>query len=277
MWRELERGFWQRTDNGWSTHAGSEAEAQLLYEQRLVARDAEHRTENARVAVRVMKIPEYKPIIAAPRRKLVQPAFKLPIDTLRDMQLRLQGCVIYVGPEPVAVSEVVQIGKEFWLVFHTAEGEQYRLNYSHAKIDCRSAEPQYIVYSHAPSFLFRFPARHQKQGMDSGNMGLKEVGSTIDRVSRIHDYGEVCRALKKQNDLSWSEQYCDLMVKADAFRSLRLSPEISFYKNKKTVMAEYKGRNLGVVFENQIKVDEYDFGRPWIKEAVLKIGCEIRK
>lgn len=273
MFREVEQGLWLHQESGWMARATSLEDAERQYAERqvIIERDRLRREDGRRAQVE--KIPEFKPTLAGAKRKLSSTPFKLPIDNERDLDMRLRGSVIYVGPDPVYVDGVFTFDGQLWLMVGTADGQTYRIPYSHPKIDCRTSDPKYIVYDHQPFFMVRYPSRHQKQGMDGTNISLRYVG--IEDHRRIDSLRRLCEALQELPPLDWSPQYSDLMVRAKAFKSLRLSNDISFFVDD-GLKAEYKGRELGAVHDNEILVDEMDFAQPWIKEEIRNIGCEAK-
>jgi hypothetical protein len=122
--------------------------------------------------------------------------------------------------------------------------------------------------------LYRTSARQQKQGMENHNTFIRPVGND-GGSRRISSYSETCRGLRDQHTLQWTTQYADLMTKARAFRSLRLSKDLAFYASDE-VLAEYRGRFLGKVHDNVVVVSDTLDHRPWIRNAVAQIGCELK-
>lgn len=274
MFREVEANVWQHRDSGWMCNAPDVAEAERLYAEHVERIEAENRRHEQRHHAKYLAIPEYVPILSGVKRKLPASPFRLPIDNARDLEMRLRGSVIYVGPEPVTVEAVFALEGDLWLYITDAEGKNYRVKYNHPKVDCRTADPKYLVYNHRPFYFLRYPSRHQKQGMDSTNTSLKAVGEQD--VQRVDSLRRLCEALTDLPTLEWTPQYSDLMVKAKAFRSLRLSSDVAFFV-RDGLCAEYKGRELGAVHDNDILLDENDFAQPWIKEEILKIGCQAKR
>jgi hypothetical protein len=131
-------------------------------------------------------------------------------------------------------------------------------------------EPQYVTLN-GPQFVFRPPARSQKQGMSHENLRMKAPGQTH------YNQPDVSRLIKFFNSPSirWTPDYSRLMSVEGALPSLRLSKDIAFYHDR-GVKAEYKGRFLGFVHDDNIYIDCNDAKRPWIVEAVQNIGCSAK-
>ncbi len=222
---------------------------------------------------RLMKLPEAVPAGQA-KRRLIQPPFKLHLETLSDAHLRLSHTVVFVGATPYYVHDVYQGSGDFLLTMETWEGKVYRIWYSNPHLDLRNPEPQYIMYQEKPGLLYRRPTRQQRQGLSHDNAFVKHVGGRRYRPENIH---EVLRGLQETGVCMWDAKYWELMQKLRAFSALRLSPSIAVYLEGPQLKTEYKGRLLGDLNEDVVSVTEEDFNRPWIKRAVSVVGCNLRK
>lgn len=221
-----------------------------------------------------LKLPELTPEIHPTKRRMNMPRLKIKYETLHDIRLRLQHTLIFVGSNLFYVRDVQELDGDFLLILNDSSGITYRCWYNQSDaIDLRTPEPQYIVVEdRQPAFLTRLPGRSQRQGLCSDNAYARWVGSSGTDLFRVHNFNWMMRNIKSDPVL-WSSTLYDLMVKAEAFRSVRLSKDIAFYTDSTALHAEYRGRELGVVNDNEISVSEQDAARPWIGRDVRNIGC----
>lgn len=228
-------------------------------------------TEKERV--KWLKLPEYPAIIRPSKRRLSMPRFKMQFDTEHDARLRLCSSFIFIGKDLCFCRDVRKLDNDYLLIVEVAEGgKTYRVWYSHDAVDLRSPEPQYIVYQDRPAFFGRQPNKTQRQGINTENAYIRFVGHQ--EFSRVHDFSWMMKKMDVDNTL-WTPTLSDLMVKAEAFSALRLSKNIAFYRDGNSVFSEYRGRRLGEVNDDTIKVDEVD-RKPWIDRDVKQVGCTLR-
>lgn len=230
---------------------------------------------------RLRKMEQYPdlPVDGAPvKRRFYQPKFKLAFDTLRDAHLRLLGTMIFVGRVPVIVSDIITMtaANDFLLLVQDFQGKTYKVRYNDPGVDLRSIEPRYVSYGATSGFLYREPRRQQKQGMHRENVKLKQIGGS---ETHSWDVANVMAAIVENDLLPWSSMYENLLVRAKAMPSLRLSNKLAVYfsHSEKGLAAEYNGRFLGNMKEDTILVSEDDYNRPWINTAVKQVNCQIRR
>jgi hypothetical protein len=246
----------------------------IVQEQQELMAAAAANQQAARLA-KFMKLPEL-PVTQRPaKRRLSQPPFKLLLETPHDVDLRLRGTLIFVGPELFCVLDCIQHENDYLLAVEDGKSKRWRVPYSHPLVDLRSPEPQYISYEGIPAYLSRRPARAQQQGISYSNSVLKNAGNA--RYYRPENISAVIKGITAEN-VQMDQRILDLMTRVRVFSTIRMSPNIALYLDPKdNLNAEFKGRWLGFVNENTITVDELDARRPWIKSAVQQIGCELRR
>lgn len=227
-------------------------------------------------ADKILKLPEAEVGQGSLKRRLFQPIFKLPLESLHDARMRIEGTMVFLGSRPYYCRRVAQLEPgDFVLLLDDEDNKQYRVNYSNRDLDLRNPEAQYLQYEQGPAFLTRRPVRQQRQGLSYDNTLYKRVGNT--RLFRPDNIHEVVRSLRLSETVRWEPTYLDLMTKVRAMTALRLSPAIAVYVKDKKLLAEYKGRPLGKLEDNSVTVDELDYEKPWIKRDINLVGCEMRK
>lgn len=239
------------------------------YQDMLVA------AESARKKKKYSSIEEVKVVVRPSKRRLSQPILKPVYETWHDIEMRLKGTMIFVGSDPFQVMETIPDGKDYTLIVTDKTGKKGKVPYYACEhIDVRSPEPQYFLYNSQPAFLRRPPFRQQQQGFSYGNSSCNYVGQ--DRTWRADNIPEVMVGLNT-DPFPWNTGYQQIM-KAQV-RSLRLSKDIAVYLSAKGkgLVAEYKGRDLGPINENEITVDEHDYGKPWIRQAVESVSMRLRQ
>lgn len=207
------------------------------------------------------------------KRRIMQPTLKLQFDSLHDARMRLANGCIFIGAELYYVRDVHELEGKYLLLLKGPDGKEYKIWYDSPDIDLRSPEPQYITYEDYPVYIMRSPARQQRQSINYDNLHGKRVGSlqTMNCDPRIFMKEGMSR-----ETILWSPQLLDLMSKIKALRQLRLSRDIAIHRKDEKLMVEYRGRELGVLQEDAITVDEQDYGRPWIRRDTRMIGCNLR-
>jgi hypothetical protein len=238
---------------------------------------AYHAEKMEREKKKYMKYPEVPLELKPSKRRLSQPRLKMDFETLHDIRLRLCNSLIFIGSKLWYVREIIALDDDFMLLVEDEEAKLFRTMYKQeVNIDLRSPEPQYFVYENAPAYLVRYPGRQQRQGVNSDTVYGRYVGMG-EQVFRLHQYKWLMRSLDTEM-ISWDAKLADLMIKAQAFRALRMSKDIAFFhdRTKNGVYAEYRGRLLGRIKENTILVDDTDAKKPWINRDVNKIGCSLK-
>lgn len=235
--------------------------------------------ESTRASV-MRRIGKYKDVPITemfPKRRLSQPRFKLTYETPGDLRLRLLNTCLWIGPELYYVRDCLSCENEHWLIVEDGTGQRLKVEYySTPGIDLRTPDPQYIIVNETPVYFTRLPARQQQQGVTYSNCVLKPVGKN--RFSHFDGVQQLIVSLKDADTLPWKVQYQELMCKMKAFRALRLSTDVAFFRDdNEKLTAEYRGRRLGAVEENCILVDQDDFEKPWIRNDLQSVGCELKK
>ena len=221
---------------------------------------------------KIKGIPDVKVVIKPSKRRLSQPILKPPFETWHDIDLRLRNTMIFVGSEPYHVYETLQDGKDYTLLLMDKDGNRSKVPYYACNaIDLRSPEPQYFIYQSQPAFLRRTQARSQRQGWCYENSCCNYVGQT--RTWRTENIADVMAGLNP-DPFPWSGEY-DKLMKSQV-RALRLSRDVAVYHDKDGIKAEFRGRLLGPVTEDTVAVDEYDYSKPWIKQAVEGVNMRLR-
>jgi hypothetical protein len=214
------------------------------------------------------------PVIDMPsKRRLQQPKFRHLLESEQDFNLRVQRTVIHVGTVPYYVEQVWHAYDEFWLIVMDEHQNRFKIPYHHPAVDLRNPEPQYLQLDGGPAFLYRRPVREQPQGLHAKNYTLKDVGT--ENIRSTSSILPVIAGLKATDTTVWSPAYADLMHNR-IFRSIRLSPQVSVYRDDGQICVEYRGRPLGPLTENSITVDSDDFERPWIKRDLTPVGLVTR-
>lgn len=257
---DFARRFWGRDLNPYPVDSP-------FYEQfRAVAATAAERASR-----QYLQLPEVKVTAAPSKRRIEQPRVKPVFASLHDIRLRLNQSCIFIGSELYYVTEIYPLEGDFLLTVLGKDEKKQRVWYKNELIDLRSMEPQYVSVN-GPVFIYRPPSKSQRQGMGSDNLLWKPAGCEPDRV---HDLMGIVRGFNAP-PVSWSPEFSKLMAVEGALPAIRLSKNIAFYRRGNQTNAEYKGRLLGYVHENAVYVDENDYKRPWIDQALRDVNCVPR-
>lgn len=233
-------------------------------------------TAARRTVQKYLDLPEAPVVKFGSKRRLQQPTLKLPFSSLHDIRLRLNGTMVFIGSTLYLVRDIFDVDGDFLMKLEDKDGKKFRSWYHRGDVDLRSLEPQYVTVSNVPGFVFRPPGRIQRQGMCNENLLFKHVGQSQDNAHRLDSYHELMKGLS--TDINpWSPAFSSLMVKMRALPALRLSKNVAFFTDKDKVRAEYKGRLLGEVYDDVVMLDEDDYRRPWIRDAVLQVGCTAKE
>jgi hypothetical protein len=262
---------------GWTVTPAEEALLAHVNETGRVGNDEERQMfELASSKIRVAKIKVLDVPDVQHKRRWMQPKFKMPYETGADIRLRLQGTLIWIGPELYYVRDIRQVEAEQWLIIEDDQGRSFRVEYfSTPGIDLRTPEPQYVTLDDFPVYFTRKPTRQQQQGVSHSNCAIKRVGE--EQYRTFNGNRGLMRAMKKIDACPWNIQYADLMTKLRVFRALRLSSDTAVYRDDDDILkVEYRGRFLGTLEGNVVIVDNEDYDKPWIKNDLQIVGCEMK-
>ena len=220
---------------------------------------------------------EKVPILEDPepaKRRFQHPVLRFEFDSLRDIKLRLSGTLIFIGQKLYYVASIYRIDDDYMLLLEDVAGKRWRVFYKQCRsLDLRCPEPQYFIHGDKPAFFTRPPFRQQQQGTGAQNTACKYVASQSWFHLQHNRY--LMRGLNDEC-LIWDSKYADLM-RARALHTLRLSKDIAFFTNGTHIYAEYRGRKLGAVHDDVVKLDELDFRKPWIRKDISMVGCSVRQ
>lgn len=222
---------------------------------------------------KIAKLPALRPE-GILKRRVRQPVFKLRLDRMEDVNLRLVGSLVTVGGRLFRVAEVVKTDGEFVCLVEDGDRTMYHIPYSHPELDLRTPEPQYFMDGDTPAFFWRHPARQQQQGVTDRTLVVKTVGQ--EAMRGVNTYQFLKGMQDTQQTVLWSPTYGDIMTKLKALRSLRLSPATAIYRLNSDLIVEYRGRPLGVLEENVVQTDAEDAARPWIVRDMQRIGLAVK-
>lgn len=233
-------------------------------------------TRDRREAVerQFLKYPDV-PIIQLPsKRRLSQPTLKMPFESLHDIRMRLTHGYVFVGATLFYVNDVREIEGDFLLILQDTNDQKFKCWYNKTNcIDLRTPEPQYITEDNLPGFFFRPPYKQQRQAINHDNTYVKTVGKT----NPHHCHPKALVKGLSRECLVWKPVIYDLMTKARAVQSLRLSKDIAVYRNEQDqLMAEYRGRPLGEVKDDTIFCHPLDAKKNWINRDAAAVGCTLR-
>ena len=198
------------------------------------------------------------------------PPFKILYDTMEEARLRLASTVVLIRSKPFLVELVGGNDKKVMLLLADSAGKHHKIPLADIP-DLRSAQPRYITHDNHAYYLCRTPARVYQQGMNGHNTYGKLCGSTS--MSNL-ERRTLLNALEDKKTLSWNETL-DSLIRDGHFRDVRLSSEVSVYRHKARVIAEYKGRDLGHIKDDRVIYNfQDDHGCPWIDNALRMVKLE---
>lgn len=229
-------------------------------------------------AQKALTLPEV-PIVDLPmKRRVTQPRFKLHYDTVKDFNLRLGNSIIHVGRLPYYVREIVQNKDDIILVVEDEKKSKGKITYQkNEAIDLRTPEPQYLMLDSYTVRLTRPPFRQQVQGLHSQNSFIQRVGKDNEGCYHWENPYELLWALKEgMNTITWDKETVNLMLKYRALKTLRLSGNVAAYRVGSDIFIEYKGRGLGELQDNWVRVDDLDMKQPWIKKDLQEVNLVMR-
>jgi len=232
------------------------------------------RDSRAEAERRYLTIPEVAIVQLPSKRRLSQPALKLPFDTLHDIKLRLQGGYVFVGANLFYVLDIRDMEGDYLMILKDGNDGKFRCWYKQTPaIDLRTPEPQYISDANLPGFFFRPPMKQQRQAINHDNSFIKRVGH--DSFSHCHPLTLV-KGLSRES-VRWKPMLYDLMTKDRAIQAIRLSKDIAVFRDDtERLVVEYRGRLLGELKEDVILCSETDARRNWIHRDASVIGCALR-
>ncbi len=203
------------------------------------------------------------------RKHPLQP-FKLEYETYAEIKLRLYNTVISVKGHPFLVKAVGGDAPNWKLV--VTDGVKTSVVKYSDLTDLRSIPPMYVTQN-MPGWLCRAPGRVYQQGMNRQNTALR----SIDASSLIAHFNplEFINGFKNRTNRKWETSHFSLM-KTGELPALRLSDDVAVTTRKGKVIACYKGRPLGAIVENTVKLfDEDDVLQEWIERSAKNVGLEL--
>lgn len=208
-----------------------------------------------------------------PLRKKELPPFKIEYETYQEIKLRLLNTVISIKGHPFLVSKIRQKSGSFELALNDGVSPHYsKVNYKDIQ-DLRSIPPMYLSLNQT-GWLCRIPGKVYQQGLNRNNTVLKSIdsGSSLTAL----DATSLLRNMAKRTNRKWDGTLLSLL-NAGELGSIRLSDDIAVHNKKNKTVACYRGRSLGEVHDNDIRVfDEDDLLQEWIDRASKEVGMELR-
>lgn len=206
-----------------------------------------------------------------PLRKYDLRPFKINYDTAQEIKLRLNNTVISVKGHPYLVKSIRTVPGDYRLALYDGT-KTFQVKYSDLQ-DLRSIPPMYVTYS-GPGWLCRIPGRVYQQGMNRHNTIIKTVDGEANAASVSHEL--LVAALRNRPKRVWDSTILSLLLNAE-LNSIRLSDEVAVKTAKGKILACYRGRKLGVITDNEVKVfDEDDLLQQWIEKPIRDVGLELR-
>ncbi len=223
---------------------------------------------------RFLAYPDVPIVLMPSKRRLSQPTLKLPFQTLHDIRMRLQSGYVFIGTNLYYVTDIRELEGDYLLLLKNGEDQVFKCWYNKTGcIDLRTPEPQYITDDNQPGFFFRPPLKQQRQAINHDNSYIRYVG----RESANHCHPLALVKGLSREALVWKPMIYDLMTKARAVQSLRLSKDLAVYRNpEEKLIVDYRGRRLGELKEDVILCNEMDAKKNWIHRDVSMIGCSLR-
>lgn len=203
------------------------------------------------------------------RKHPLQP-FKLNYETYAEIKLRLYNTVISIKGHPFLVKAVGGDAPNWKLV--VTDGVKTSVVKYSDLTDLRSIPPMYVTQN-MPGWLCRAPGRVYQQGMNRQNTSLRSVDSNT-LIAHFNPL-EFINGFKNRTNRKWEMPHFSLM-KTGELPSLRLSDDVAVTTRKGKVIACYKGRPLGAIVENTVKLfDEDDVLQEWIERSAKNVGLEL--
>lgn len=209
---------------------------------------------------------------AIPLRKKEMPPFKINYDTYAEIKLRLLGTAISVKGHPFYVKHLrkTENGK-----FHLALSDgnkMYQAAYDDLT-DLRSMPPMYVTHSGSAGWLCRSPGRIYQQGMNRSNTQLRSPDGAAAICSM--EASSIVKAVRGRQIRKWNETMFSLMSGGE-ISNLRLTDEVAVRSRNNKIVACFRGRPLGAIKGNEVKVyDEDDLLQEWIENPVREAGLEL--
>ena len=184
--------------------------------------------------------------------------FKIQYDDQEQFDRYLTGSVIAVSGQPFIVLSSDCRQRETILTLTGADGKRYTVPYEDPRINCRWVLPRYGCNNlDQTAFLFRVPARLQKQGLTRENLRFKTPGGHFNTFKKPSD---ILPYLQPRPDRSWREE----KHKSVGYLSATLA-------TVKGLSLEYLGRKLGPVQDDVCLLSEDDASQSWILAELNKI------
>lgn len=200
------------------------------------------------------------------------PPFKILYDTVEEARLRLTQTILMLKGRPFLVDLAGGSNDKILLVVSDSAGKKHKILLNDIP-DFRACPPRYITYDSHAYYLCRIPARVSQQGMTSNNTYAKMVGTAnLGPVNRH----SLLKSLEDKKVLPWNETV-DGLLRDGHVRDLRLSTEVSVYRNKAKLFVEYRGRDVGPLKEDTVTPDFSDDGHcRWITRAMTDVSLKVR-
>lgn len=219
------------------------------------------------------------------RIKTKIPGFKLAYDSYEECSRRLRGSLIIVRGSPYVVNGVYNDKTGIVMALQDGAQKEYWCSYN-AVESLRTPPPVYVTIhgDHAGTYwLCRRPSfphdrqhgRHHGdyiQGLTQRNGMMKRVGSTDFNHGRgMVSLYQIAKAMSLKDDTRFDSKVDELMRKG-ILGQVRLSDNVAVYLKKDDVLLEYKGRELGKLKDDSVRLGDEDKDTPWICEDLRAIG-----
>ena len=200
--------------------------------------------------------------------------FHLDYQSLEEARLRLAGTLVDIHGHPFYIRQVYQKKKEYVLLVNDEDGNQLGLIYDKG-VNLRSISPSYFNYRETTLYLKRTPGPVYKQGLSRDNVQITEVGKASPG-GFFRDVSELVYPLKHRKIVKFSEEIPKLWETLPQ-ASARLNDNIAIFKKSARILVEYKGRPLGRLNDNELKLLDPDDGtHPWIINDLNEVNLTAR-
>jgi hypothetical protein len=204
-------------------------------------------------------------------RPKLQP-FKIKYDTLEEVRMRFNKTVIMVKGNAFTVTDQRMVKDRIYVLLEDHTGTKKYIAMDDIP-DLRPPPSMYLQCNSEAGYLVRSPSRVNQQGMTTNSVHLRRVGSRDYLGWRPEDLRDSLS--KMETTVIWTEIYRPLIV-TGALRTLRLSHRVALYQKSDDVVAEYKGRRLGILKDHAVQFfDDDDKTQPWVKRDLSKVHLEI--
>jgi hypothetical protein len=203
-------------------------------------------------------------------RKTDLKPFRIEYETFAEIKLRLNNTLISIKGHPFVVGKIMPGDGSFLLGVHDGK-DWFGVKYKDLT-DLRSIPAKYVS-GNRTGWLCRFPGRVYQQGINRNNTQIRDIMGKQSLASV--DVSDLCRSLRKEKDKKWDENFIGLFDTGD-LKNLRLTDDIAVTHDGEDIVACYRGRTLGTVVNDDIRVlDEDDLLQGWISSAAKKAGLNL--